>query len=73
MMGLVQNCVINVPREFFVGYTESGSVGACPRPDCVQLLTNDLDSEIQIMSIKCLDGMVQGGAEVWKEQGKDDG
>lgn len=70
MMGLVQNWLIDVPREFFVGHTESGSAGACPRPGFVQLPTNDLDSAIQTMSINCLDGMVQGGAEVWEEQGK---
>jgi len=29
-----------------------------------------LDSEIQTASIKCLDGMVQEGAEVWEEQEK---
>lgn len=54
MMGLVQNWLINVPREFSVGHTERGSAGACPRPDFVQLLVNDLNSEIQTMSIKCL-------------------
>lgn len=54
MMGLVQNWLINVPREFSVGHTECGSAGACPRPDFVQLLVNDLNSEIQTTSIKCL-------------------